>query len=74
MGTYRIENWPSPPATLAPELQKEFAAHAGDGRASDEHRTRSRFRAFDPKVRTGCAFMSIQLCRSALRSANAGQG
>src|SRR5271168_3383914 len=32
MGTYRIENWPSAPATMAPELQKEFAAHAGDGR------------------------------------------
>ena len=36
MGSYRIENWPSAPATLAPELQKEFAAHAGDGRVGNE--------------------------------------
>jgi hypothetical protein len=36
MGTYRIENWPSAPATIAPELQKEFAAHAGDGRVGNE--------------------------------------
>ena len=26
MGTYRIENCPSASVTLAPELQKEFAA------------------------------------------------
>jgi len=36
MGTYRIENWPSAPAAMAPELQKEFAAHAGDGRVGNE--------------------------------------
>src|ERR1700722_109779 len=36
MGTYRIENWASPPATMEPELQKEFAAHAGDGRVGSE--------------------------------------
>jgi hypothetical protein len=36
MGTYRIENWPSTPATIAPKLQKEFAAHAGDGRVGNE--------------------------------------
>jgi beta-alanine degradation protein BauB len=36
MGTCRIENWPSAPATLAPVLQKEFAAHAGDGRVGNE--------------------------------------
>ena len=36
MESYRIENWPSAPATLAPELQKEFAAHAGDGRVGNE--------------------------------------
>ena len=36
MGTYRMENWPSAPATLAPELQKEFAVHAGDGRVGNE--------------------------------------
>jgi hypothetical protein len=36
MGTHRIENWPSAPATIAPELQKEFAAHAGDGRVGNE--------------------------------------
>jgi beta-alanine degradation protein BauB len=36
MGTCRIENWPSAPAILAPELQKEFAAHAGDGRVGNE--------------------------------------
>ena len=35
MGNYRIEKWPSPPATIAPELQKEFAAHAGDGRVGN---------------------------------------
>jgi predicted anti-sigma-YlaC factor YlaD len=35
MGTYRIENWPSAPATMAPVLQKEFAA-AGDGRVGNE--------------------------------------
>jgi quercetin dioxygenase-like cupin family protein len=36
MGTYRIENWPSAPATMEPELQKEFAAHAADGRVGNE--------------------------------------
>jgi hypothetical protein len=36
MGTYRIENWPSAPAILAPELHKEFAAHAGDSRVGNE--------------------------------------
>ena len=36
MGTYRIENWPGAPATLDPVLQKEFAAHAGDGRVGNE--------------------------------------
>ncbi len=36
MGTYRIENWPNAPATLAPVLQKEFAAHAGDGGVGNE--------------------------------------
>jgi hypothetical protein len=36
MGTYRIENWLSAPATLAPVLDKEFAAHAGDGRVGNE--------------------------------------
>ena len=36
MGSYRIENWPSAAATMAPELQKEFAAHAGDGRVGNE--------------------------------------
>jgi beta-alanine degradation protein BauB len=36
MGTYRIENWPSAPATMAPELKKEFAAHAGHGRVGNE--------------------------------------
>jgi hypothetical protein len=33
MGTHRIENWPRAAATMAPDLEKEFAAHAGDGRA-----------------------------------------
>jgi len=36
MGTYRIENWPSAPGTMAPELQKEFAAHGSDGRVGNE--------------------------------------
>src|SRR3984957_21004815 len=36
MRSYRIENWPSAHATMAPELQKEFAAHAGDGRVGNE--------------------------------------
>src|SRR4029077_6505996 len=36
MGTHRIESWPSAAATMAPELQKEFAAHAGDGRVGNE--------------------------------------
>jgi beta-alanine degradation protein BauB len=36
MRSYRIENWPSAPATMAPELQKEFAAHAGYGRLGNE--------------------------------------
>src|SRR5712664_113313 len=36
MGTHRIENWPSAAATMAPELQKEFAAHAGDGRVGNK--------------------------------------
>jgi beta-alanine degradation protein BauB len=36
MGTYRTENWPSPPPTMEPELQEEFAAHAGDGRVGNE--------------------------------------
>ena len=36
MGTYRMENWPSAPAAMAPELQKEFAAYAGDGRVGNE--------------------------------------
>ena len=31
-----MENWPSVPANLAPELQKEFAAHAGDGRVGNK--------------------------------------
>jgi beta-alanine degradation protein BauB len=34
MRTCRMENWPSAPAT--PKLQKEFAAHAGDGRVGNE--------------------------------------
>jgi beta-alanine degradation protein BauB len=36
MGTHRLKNWPSAAATMAPELQKEFAAHAGDGRVGNE--------------------------------------
>jgi len=36
MGTYRIKSWAEAPATMAPELQKEFAAHAGDGRVGNE--------------------------------------
>jgi beta-alanine degradation protein BauB len=36
MGTHRIENWPSAPATMAPELQKDFVAHAGDGRVGNK--------------------------------------
>ncbi len=36
MGTYCIKDWPSAPATMALELQKEFAAHAGDGRAGNQ--------------------------------------
>lgn len=35
MGTNRIETWPSPPGGMAPELQVEFAAHAGDGRVGN---------------------------------------
>jgi len=31
-----MENWPRAPATLAPELQKDFAAYAGDGRVGNE--------------------------------------
>ena len=36
MGTYRIENWPSAAATMTTELQKEFAARAGDGRVGNK--------------------------------------
>jgi hypothetical protein len=36
MGTCRIENWPSAPATIAPKPQREFAAHPGDGRVGNE--------------------------------------
>ena len=36
MGTHRIENWPRAGATMAPELQKEFAAHVGDGRVGNK--------------------------------------
>src|SRR5258708_38924092 len=36
MGTYRIKSWTEAPATMAPDLQKEFAAHAGDGRVGNE--------------------------------------
>jgi quercetin dioxygenase-like cupin family protein len=36
MGTYRIENWPNAPAAMAPNLQTEFEAHAGDGRVGNE--------------------------------------
>ena len=36
MGTHRIENWPRAAATMAPDLEKEFAAHAGDGRVGNQ--------------------------------------
>jgi beta-alanine degradation protein BauB len=36
MGTHRIENWPRAAATMARDLQKEFAAHAGDGRVGKQ--------------------------------------
>jgi hypothetical protein len=36
MGTYRMKNWPIAPASLAPELKKEFATHASDGRVGNE--------------------------------------
>jgi quercetin dioxygenase-like cupin family protein len=35
MGTHRIENWPTAPAAMRPELRREFAAHAGDGRVGN---------------------------------------
>jgi hypothetical protein len=35
MGTHRIENWPRAAATMAPDLEKEFAAHAGDARVGN---------------------------------------
>src|SRR5258708_39027460 len=36
MGTYRKKSGTEAPATMAPDLQKEFAAHAGDGRVGNE--------------------------------------
>jgi quercetin dioxygenase-like cupin family protein len=36
MGTHRIKDWPSAPAGMAPELQKEFQALAGDGRVGQK--------------------------------------
>jgi quercetin dioxygenase-like cupin family protein len=35
MGTHPIETWPKAPVGMAPELQAEFAAHAGDGRVGN---------------------------------------
>ena len=36
MGTHRMEHWPSAAAAMAPELQREFAAHVGDGRVGNK--------------------------------------
>src|SRR5258707_12928981 len=36
MGPYRIKDCRRAPATMAPELQQEFAAHAGDGRVGNQ--------------------------------------
>ena len=42
MGTHHTKNWPRAAATMAPDLQKEFAAHAGEGRVGNHLLTQIR--------------------------------